>query len=225
MWNSPTPTHCFGQAREIKPFSEDLGGKTQREGHELPAQRFPGDGGQWDMFSNLIRKYGVVPKRAMPKSKVSEETKTMNRLLTLKLRQFACALRDGNSEAKGLGELRELKEEPLSTIYYMLCISIGIPRKKFTFETRDKDGKFIRISNTTAQHFYKEYVSLDLDEYVRLINAPTEDKPYEKTYTVQYLGNVRGGKAFSYLNLPIGELKRAAIRQMQDGKAVWLGVM
>ncbi|NBK23581.1 MAG: aminopeptidase [Spirochaetia bacterium] len=182
-----------------------------------------GDGGQWDMFSNLIRKYGVVPKEAMPESKVSEETKTMNKLLTLKLRQFACTLRKGNSEGKGLDELRTVKEEQLSTIYAMLCISIGIPPKKFTYETRDKDGKFIRISNTTAQQFYKDYVSMDLDAYVSLINAPTEDKPYGKTYTVQYLGNVRGGKEVSYLNLPIEDLKRAAIRQMQDGKAVWFG--
>lgn len=182
-----------------------------------------GDGGQWDMFANLIRKYGVVPKEAMPESKASGETRTMNKLLTLKLRQFACALRNGSSEGKTLDELRTMKEDQLSTIYDMLCISIGIPPKKFTFETRDKDGKFIRISNTTAQQFYKEYVSMDLDDYVSLINAPTEDKPYGKTYTVQYLGNVRGGKAVSYLNLPIGELKKVAIKQMQDGKAVWFG--
>ncbi|HAF86623.1 MAG TPA: aminopeptidase, partial [Sphaerochaeta sp.] len=70
---------------------------------------------------------------------------------------------------------------------------------------------------------YRDYVSLDLDDYVSLINAPTTDKPYGKTYTVQYLGNVRGGKAVSYLNLPIEDLKKAAIRQMQDGKAVWFG--
>ncbi len=182
-----------------------------------------GDGGQWDMFSNLIRKYGVVPKEAMPESKVSEETKTMNKLLTLKLREFACALRKGSSEGKDIGELRTLKETQLSTIYAMLCISIGIPPKEFTYETRDKDGKFIKISNSTPQQFYRDYVSLDLDDYVSLINAPTTDKPYGKTYTVQYLGNVRGGKAVSYLNLPIEDLKKAAIRQMQDGKAVWFG--
>ena len=182
-----------------------------------------GDGGQWDMFSNLVRKYGVIPKELMPESRVSVETRTMNKLLTLKLREFAHALRTGNSQGKSLGELRALKEEQLSTIYDMLCISIGVPPKTFTYETRDKDGKFIRISNITPQEFYKEYVSMDLDEYVSLINAPTLDKPYGKTYTVQYLGNVRGGNDVSYLNLPIEELKKAAIKQMQDGKAVWFG--
>ena len=182
-----------------------------------------GDGGQWDMFSNLVRKYGVVPKEAMPESCVSSETKTMNKLLTLKLREFACALRDASRANMGLDELRKLKEIQLSTIYSMLCISLGTPPKTFTYENRDKDGKFIRIADITAQQFYKEYVALDLDEYVSLINAPTPDKPYEKTYTVQYLGNVRGGTRVSYLNLPIDELKKAAIKQMQDGKSVWFG--
>ena len=182
-----------------------------------------GDGGQWDMFSNLVRKYGVVPKEIMPESKVSSETMTMDNLLTAKLREFACALRTGNCEAKSLDELRKLKETQLATIYDMLCISLGKPPKKFTYEIRDKDGEFIRISDITPQRFYEKYVSLDLDEYVSLINAPTDDKPYGKTYTVQYLGNVRGGKEVNYLNLPIEELKKAAIRQMQDGKAVWFG--
>ena len=182
-----------------------------------------GDGGQWDMFSNLIRKYGVVPKEMMPESKVSSETKTMDKLLTLKLRQFACALREGWKEGKNREELRSLKESQLVAIYDMLCISLGIPLKEFTYETRDKDGKFIRISDITPQDFYRDYVSMDLDQYVSLINAPTDDKPYGKTYTVQYLGNVRGGKPVCYLNLPIEELKKAAIAQMQDGKAVWFG--
>lgn len=182
-----------------------------------------GDGGQWDMFSSLIGKYGVVPKEIMPESKSSSETKTLNTLLTLKMREFACALRDSNEAGVSLGELRELKEDQLATIYEMLCISLGTPPKHFTYETRDKEGNFIRIPNITAQQFYKDYVALDLDAYVSLINAPTKDKPYHRTYTVQYLGNVRGGKVVSYLNLPIEELKRAAIMQMQDGKSVWFG--
>lgn len=28
-----------------------------------------GDGGQWDMFANLVEKYGVVPKEIMPETR------------------------------------------------------------------------------------------------------------------------------------------------------------
>lgn len=35
------------------------------------------DGGQWDMFVNLIQKYGVVPKDAMPETHHSSATGSM----------------------------------------------------------------------------------------------------------------------------------------------------
>src|SRR5512138_3434201 len=35
------------------------------------------DGGQWDMFVNLIEKYGVVPKSAMPEAESSGNTGAM----------------------------------------------------------------------------------------------------------------------------------------------------
>lgn len=183
-----------------------------------------GDGGQWDMFVSLVEKYGVVPKEAMPESAASSETKELDKYLTTKLREFACILRTAASKnGQTDDELRVMKENMLETIYRMLCIALGKPPVSFTFEVRNKDDKFIRAENITPVEFYKQYVGMDLESYVSLINAPTADKPFGKTYTVQYLGNVKGGKEVSYLNLPSDELKRLAIKQLQDGKAVWFG--
>ena len=57
-----------------------------------------------------------------------------------------------------------------------------------------------------------------------MIPAPTEDKPYGKSYTVQYLGNVKDGKyPVKYLNLPMDDLRDIAIRELKDGRAVWFG--
>ena len=181
------------------------------------------DGGQWDMFANLIKKYGAVPKDAMPESVASSQTAEMNRYLTRKLREFACILRGAYAAGETEESLRGRKEEMLEIIYRMLCIALGTPPKKFTYETRDKDKKFIRISDITPQEFYQKYIGLDMDDYVSLINAPTSDKPYFKMYTVQYLGNVKEAGGVRYLNLPVEELKRAAIAQLSDGKAVWFG--
>ncbi len=64
---------------------------------------------------------------------------------------------------------------------------------------------------------------MDLDEYVSIINAPTVDKPFDRTFTVQYLGNIKGNRPVKYLNLRSGELKRVAIEQMKDGEVVWFG--
>lgn len=182
-----------------------------------------GDGGQWDMFRGIIEKYGVVPKQLMQESQASSCTRYLDKYLTLKLREFACTLRTMHQDGSSLEDLRQKKEEMLSTIYRMLCISLGQPPKTFTFETYDKDNKFVRVSNITPQEFYKKYVGMNLDDYVSIINAPTKDKPYNNTYTVQFLGSVVDGAPVKYLNLPIEALKRVAIAQLKDGQSVWFG--
>lgn len=181
------------------------------------------DGGQWDMLSSLVKKYGVVPKTAYPESKASSASREMDAVLTEKLRGFACELRRLYAGGATLAAMQTRREEMLGDIYRILCICLGKPPKNFSFEYRDADENFHREADLTPQEFYARYVGMDLDDFVSLINAPTQDKPYGRSYTVRYLGNVREGRAVRYLNLPIEELKRAAIAQMQDGFPVWFG--
>ena len=182
-----------------------------------------GDGGQWDMFVSLVEKYGVCPKDQMPETASSSATAEMTRFMTKKLREFACLLREAHAAGESADALRARKAGMMQTIYNILCVCLGEPPASFVFETRDKDKKFLRDGPVTPVEFFKKYVALDLSEYISLINAPTKDKPYNKTYTVRFLGNVRGGRAVKYLNVTTGEMKQAAINQMQDGGVVWFG--
>ena len=100
---------------------------------------------------------------------------------------------------------------------------MGKPPKAFDLEYRDKDKNFHRDTGLTPHSFYEKYIGWNLDDYVSLINAPTADKPFGRSYTVRFLGNVKEGSAVRYLNLGIEELKRAAIAQMKDGCPVWFG--
>ena len=120
-------------------------------------------------------------------------------------------------------QLRAKKDEMMATVYNMLCICIGKPPKAFDFEWRDKDGNFYRDCGLTPKQFYDKYIDAKVDDYISLINAPTADKPYHKSYSVKYLGNVKEGRPVKYVNLPIEELKKAAIAQMQAGEPVWFG--
>ena len=181
------------------------------------------DGGQWDMFCNLIEKYGVVPKDAMPETACSSATREMAGYMTRKLREYACTLRTGHQNGKSLEELRQEKDAMMATIYNMLCVCLGKPPKTVTLEVRNKKKEFIRDTGLTGKEFFQKYVGWDLSQYVSLINAPTADKPYHKTYTVKLLGNVVEGRPVKYLNLPVEDLKAAAIAQMQDGQPVWFG--
>ncbi len=180
------------------------------------------DGGQWDMFASLVEKYGVVPKAAMPETFHSSNSYQMNDLITFKLRENAAFLRREFKKGSSLEELRNKKEEMLQDIYRMLCHFLGEPPTLIDFEYRDKDKKFLEKTALSPQEFYKEYIGLDIRDFVSVIHAPTPDKPYNHTYTVQYLGNVIG-KDVIYLNLEIQELKELALKQLKNQEAVWFG--
>ncbi len=182
-----------------------------------------GDGGQWDMLCNLVRKYGVVPKEAMPETVSSSATREMTSALTRKLREDACRLRKAYADGSTLDELRQKKEAMMEEIYRVLCICLGEPPKTFDLEVTDKDDKFIRDTNLTGTAFFEKYVGLKLSDYVSVINAPTADKPFGKSYTVEMLGNVVGAPSVRYINLPMDRFKELAIAQMKAGETVWFG--
>ncbi len=181
------------------------------------------DGGQWDMYASIVMKYGVVPKECMPETFHSGNSGMLCRLLTAKLREYASQLREAHEAGESAEALRPRKEAMLEEVYAILAIALGQPPQEVVWEGRDKDKNFIRIQGLTPQEFFAQYVGWDLSDYVSLINAPTPDKPYGRTFTVEYLGNIVGGKPVRYLNLPIEELKAAAIAQMQAGEPVWFG--
>jgi bleomycin hydrolase len=181
------------------------------------------DGGQWDMFVNLVEKYGVVPKSFMPETNSSRNSDPMNTLLAAKLREYAKLLREMHTQGSSIQELRELKGKLLEEFYKMLTIHLGRPPSNFYWEWQDKDQIFHRHGNITPREFYKQYVNIDLDDLVCLINAPTKDKPFDKLYTVRYLGNVVGGRPVRYLNVDMRTLKQAAVDMIRDNHAVWFG--
>ena len=181
------------------------------------------DGGQWDMVVSLFEKYGVVPKSVYPESISSSNSRELNQILNKLLRQDAQILRELVAEGANSPELQAKKEELLQEVFNFLAMNLGLPPRQFDFSYRDKDNNFHSESGLTPQVFFKKYVDLKLDDYVSIINAPTADKPYGKSYTVEMLGNVVGSKPVRYLNVEMDRLKELAIAQMQAGETVWFG--
>lgn len=181
------------------------------------------DGGQWDMVVSLFEKYGVVPKSVYPESISSSNSRELNQILNKLLRQDAQILRELRAEGAESAELQAKKEELLQEVFNFLAMNLGLPPRRFDFAYRDKDNHFHSESGLTPLTFYQKYVDLKLDDYVSIINAPTEDKPYGRSYTVEMLGNVVGSKPVRYLNVEMDRLKELAIAQMQAGETVWFG--
>lgn len=183
------------------------------------------DGGQWDMLCALIEKYGVMPKAAMPESFNSSRSNGINNVLNNKLRHDAVILRKMINEDHADEETVNAKrKEMLNDVYRMLSYALGEPVSHFDFEYRTKkDKEFHRDENITPQEFFKRYVGWNLEDYVSIIQAPTDDKEYYKTYTIDMLGNVVGGRQIKHLNLPMAEFKQLAINQLKAGESVWFG--
>lgn len=180
------------------------------------------DGGQWDMFVSLVKKYGVVPKAAMIETAQSSNTLLCNQLLNSELKRFS-AKAQKLFRLEGMASVRELKDKVMSNVYSFLLDCYGIPPKDFAFEYVDKDKKFHRDEGLNAKAFFDKYIGKSIDEYVSVINSPTDDKPFVKTYTIRYLGNVIGGKEIQHLNLPMERMKELILNQLKKGELVWFG--
>lgn len=176
------------------------------------------DGGQWDMFVNLIEKYGAVPKDVMPETNHSSKSMAMNYILTHKLREFASILRK-----KPAKNSTALKKEMMEIIYNLLSMFLGQPPDLVNWSTRNTENIYISISNVTPKNFYKKYADINITNKVCLIHAPMSNKKFNTVYTVEYLGNVIEGQIIKYLNVNIKDLKKSAMQSIKNNEAVWFG--
>ena len=181
------------------------------------------DGGQWDMFTNLVNRHGVVPKTVMPESESSSNTARMNSILSYQYRQGAKQIRDHYSDEAGLEKMRQAKHKALKAIYDVLCIHLGTPPNRFDWQWTDKDGEFHRDGEMSPLEFAQKYIVSSVDDYVCLLHDPRSTSPFGRTFTVDYLGNMVDGAPVRYLNVDISLIKDITLRLLQEGKPVWMG--
>jgi len=181
------------------------------------------DGGQWNMFINIVKKHGLAPKAAMPETESSSNTAKMNTNLKARLREAAKALRSLRGSGAPMEAVRAAKDEIIADLHRILCIHLGTPPDRFLWQWNDKDRKFTRDGELTPQEFARKYVGLDLEDYVCLVNDPRPTSPFNRTFTVKHLGNVVGGEPVRYLNVDIDVMKDVAMRTIMAGEPVWFG--
>ena len=216
FWDKFERSNCFLESMI------DLGGKKvdDRTVHFLLSDPI-GDGGQWNMAMNLIRRHGLVPKSVYPESSSSSATRWMNASLRDLLRSSACELRGMVAKGEDLESIRKRKEEIVSNVWRLLCIHLGTPPESFDWQWTDKDGNFHRKGRMTPGQFTSEYVDVSWEDYVCLVNDPRNEM--YRTYTVDRLQNVTGGPPVVYLNVPMEEMKRVTMEILQEGVPVWMG--
>jgi len=181
------------------------------------------DGGQWNMFVALVHKHGLVPKALMPETHSSSKTSSLNNAIALILRRGARDLRARAAAGDSADQLADAKQEILTVIHRVLCIHLGTPPERFTWQWTDKDRGFHRDPESTPQEFAARYAQLPLSDYVCIVHDPREKNPVGRTYTVEYLGNVVGAPPVVYLNVEIDLIRELAMASLEDGEPVWFG--
>jgi bleomycin hydrolase len=179
-----------------------------------------GDGGVWNSLTNLVEKYGLVPKEAMPETNSSESTSALQKVLTTKLRENGLELRKMKENKSIDDKIRTKKIEMLGDVYRILVLNLGKPPKEFSWRYQSKDGIISPLKSYTPKSFFSESLpNVNFTDYVLLMNDPS--RPYYKLYEIEYDRNVMEGRNWLYINLPVDEIKKFAITSIKSNEAMY----
>ncbi len=178
------------------------------------------DGGQFTGIANLVAKYGIMPKDAMPETYSSNHTSQISFLIKLKLREDALILREmANNKGTTEKMLQDKKMEMLQTVYRMLVIAFGEPPAEFTWTQRDAKGNVVSTETYTPKSFAAKFANDDFTTYYMVMNDPTRE--YYKVYEIEYDRHVYDGNNWKYLNLPMEEIAQMAIASLKDSTMMY----
>lgn len=178
------------------------------------------DGGQFTGIADIVGKYGVVPAEVMPETNSSNSTSRLNQLLSLKLREWGLELRDAAKAKTKASELGRRKTEMLGEVYRMLVLNLGEPPTEFTWTRRNSKGEAVDTMTYTPLSFYDRFLGNNLsDDYVMLMNDPT--RPYYNLYEIEYDRHAYDGRNWTYVNLPMEDIREMAIASIKDSTAMY----
>lgn len=195
-----------------------------------------GDGGQWDMAANLVKKYGLVPHELYPDSEQAMNSSSLGSLLRTKLREYALNLRrlanSSSTSSTTSADITRAKDAMLKDIHLILTLMLGpppLPNKQFTWEHYTPTGHYTTIKTTplafaselSHPNTIKACAGTNVNALFSLVNDPRN--AFETLLTVDRLGNVYDGRPVTYVNSKISVLKAAAVKQLKAGIPVFFG--
>lgn len=192
---------------------------------------FMTDGGYWNMFVNIVEKYGLVPKSAMPETYQSDFSHDMNNIINNHLQAYVSYIYN-NYDNMTTNELKSYKKKSLLQIYNILVKFLGNPPNEFKWIYNNDDDKNVCIGRLSPKIFKNMLIpSLNLNDFVLLCNVPSKFRSkniktdlkfkYYKKYEINDTSNTLEGTGCNFINLPINELKKYARKSILSGMPVW----
>ena len=130
-----------------------------------------GDGGNFAGFQFLVEKYGLLPKSAMPETKSSGATSTLDSELNASLadtvKELAIDARRVAKPGAAKNRAQEIREKGISRVMKILSAHLGTPPDRFEYAS--KAG---RKRSYTPRHFARDFVGYKFDDYVQAGSWP-----------------------------------------------------
>lgn len=174
------------------------------------------DGGFWTNFTDLVRKYGVVPTEIMPETLQSTNTEELNNRLNYYIRKVSADIRNAHLEGKSIEDIYLIKEQAMNRIFAFLCKCYGCPPDEFQYEYKKTSGELQQKIYTPAS-FCKELLGDYIDNFINVISLPYEKLPFGEMCVLNDVFMVVGMHEEVFLNLALEDLKACCIEQLKDG--------
>lgn len=175
----------------------------------------PEDGGYFEFFYYLIKKYGIVPKNAMGELYHTDQSQFMFYVLENALKKIAMEIRATDNEK----EIENLRKEGLSYAYNIFAKSIGKPVESFDFKYYDKDDKYHIEENMTPKEFFDKYVGDFFDGKVKLLNDPRH--PYNRILVDKMAKNAVDLDDLVGINVDMDTMSKFAQKSIKNNETMW----
>ncbi|XP_026578832.1 bleomycin hydrolase [Pseudonaja textilis] len=168
-----------------------------------------------DVLQNTLQVFQhAVPAEGKP------VTNQKNSGKPLQMREYCLRLRNMVETGCSKEELSAAVDTMIEEVFRVVSICLGSPPTTFCWEYYDKEKNYHKIGPISPAKFYQEHVKplFDMESKVCLVNDPRPRNKYNQLYTVDYLGNMVGGRKTLYNNQPVELLKKMVAASIQDGE-------
>lgn len=183
------------------------------------------DGGQWNMFVQLVEKYGVVPKWSMDDTLSDKDSNDVNNIISDIVVTAVFKIREVSNQNED-----SVIKKCLEDIYHVLYVHFGEPPDIVNMRWNESASSE-NENNTSNQVVDKGWirpmdlfrsicpVSLDT-QYIMLCNDPRHE--YAKVYTVDGVTSTVDGDTLTYLNVSIDTMMKYVFRSIvSHQQPVW----
>lgn len=175
----------------------------------------PDDGGYFEFFYYLIKKYGIVPKKVMGEIYHTKSSAFMFYTLEKALKKIAMEIRKTDNKEK----IEDLRLKGLSYAYNIFAKAIGKPVRNFDFKYYDKDDNYHIIKNMTPKKFFDKYIGDFFDTKIKLLNDPRH--PYGRVLIDKVAKNATDLKDLEGVNVSMDTMSAIAQKSIENQETMW----